>query len=60
MRAVRALIEKYALRFEEEFHDAVKYTVVIRSDQVEEFSAQLTEISQGRAGMVKLDHIEVP
>lgn len=60
MRAVRALIEKYALRFEEEFHDAVKYMVVIRSDQVEEFSAQLTEISQGRAGMVKLDHIEVP
>jgi uncharacterized YigZ family protein len=60
MRVVRALVERYAQRFEEEFLDAVSYTMVIRSDQVEEFSQQLTEISQGRAGMIRLDPIEVP
>ncbi len=59
MRAVRALVERYALRFEEEFHDAVRYTMTIRSDRLEEFTTVLTETSQGRAGLVKLDHIAV-
>lgn len=59
MRVVRALVERYAITFEEEFLDAVSYTMTIRSDQVEEFSVQLTELSQGRAGMITLDHIEV-
>jgi len=60
VRVVRTLVEKYAQRFEEEFLDAVSYVAVIRSDQLEEFSARLTEISQGRAGLVRLDPIEVP
>ncbi len=58
MRAVRALVERYALKFEEEFHDAVRYTMNIRSDRLTEFSAMLTETSQGRAGLVLLEHIE--
>lgn len=60
MRVVRALVERYALRFQEEFLDAVSYVAAIRSDQFAEFSDQLTEISQGRAGLVRLDPIEVP
>ncbi len=60
VRVVRSLVEKYALRFEEEYRDVVNYVAAIRSDQLEEFSAQLTDLSQGRAGLVKLDHIEVP
>jgi uncharacterized YigZ family protein len=58
MRAVRQLVERYALRMEEEFEDVVRYTVDLRSDQVEEFSELLTEVSQGRAGMVNLDQID--
>jgi uncharacterized YigZ family protein len=60
MRAVRSLVDEYAIRFEEEFLDAVIYTMEIRSDQVQEFSTQLTEISQGRAGMITLDSVETP
>lgn len=60
IKSVRPLIETYALRFEEEFRDVVIYRVDLRVDQVEEFSAQLTDISQGRAGMVKLNQIETP
>lgn len=59
MRAVRALVERYAIRFEEEFHDAVRYTMTIRSDRLDEFGVQLTETSQGRAGLVRIDHIGV-
>ena len=55
MRAVRGLVEEYAIRFEEEFRDAVSYTLTLRSDQVEEFSARLTDMSQGRAGMIRSD-----
>ena len=58
MRVVRPLVDRYAIRFEEEFLDAIRYTMEIRSDQVEEFSTQLTEISQGRAGMIRLDTVE--
>lgn len=58
MRAVRQLVERYAIRMEEEFEDVVRYTVDLRSDQVEEFAKLLTEISQGRAGMVNLDQID--
>jgi uncharacterized YigZ family protein len=58
MRAVRALVDRYAVRFEEEFLDAVVYTMEIRSDLTDEFSTQLTEISQGRAGMIRLDSVE--
>jgi uncharacterized YigZ family protein len=55
MRVVRGLVEEYAIRFEEEFRDAVSYTLTLRSDQVEEFAARLTDMSQGRAGMIKSD-----
>lgn len=60
VRVVRGLVEQYALSFEEEYRDVVNYVATIRSDQLEEFSTQLTEGSQGRAGMIKLDQIEVP
>jgi uncharacterized YigZ family protein len=55
MRVVRQLVEDYALRFDEEFRDVVSYTLTLRSDHVEEFSARLTDMSQGRAGMVRGD-----
>jgi uncharacterized YigZ family protein len=58
MRAVRQLVESYALSFEEEFRDVITYRMQIRSDQVDEFSARLTETSQGRAGMISLQQIE--
>ncbi len=60
MKAVRPIVERYALRFEEEFRDVVSYMVVLRLDHLDEFSALLTDISQGRAGMVRLDPVEVP
>ncbi|HVZ38951.1 MAG TPA: YigZ family protein [Candidatus Kapabacteria bacterium] len=60
IRVIRPLVERYAIRFEEEYLDAVHYVMVIRSDQVEPFAAELTDASQGRAGWVRLDHIEVP
>ncbi len=52
--AVRQLVERYAVDFEEEFRDVVNYRLSIRSDQVEEFSSQVSEVSQGRAGMVRV------
>lgn len=58
MRVVRSLVDRYAISFTEEFHDAVRYTMTIRSDRLAEFSAELTEASQGRAGLVQLDHTE--
>jgi uncharacterized YigZ family protein len=58
MRAVRQLVESYALSFEEEFRDVITYRMQIRSDKVDEFSARLTETSQGRAGMISLQQIE--
>ncbi len=60
MRAVRQLVERYALTMEEEFEDIVRYTIELRRDQLEEFSALLTDISQGRAGMVNLAQIDRP
>jgi uncharacterized YigZ family protein len=54
MRAIRQLVDTYAISFEEEFRDVVCYTISIRSDQVEEFTALLTEVSNGRAGLVNL------
>jgi uncharacterized YigZ family protein len=60
MKAVRPIVERYALRFEEEFRDVVSYVAVLRADHLEEFSALLTDISQGRAGVIRLDQIEVP
>jgi uncharacterized YigZ family protein len=58
VRAIRQLVERYAISFHEEFRDIVNYTVVIRSEQVEEFSALLTETSNGRAGMINLARSE--
>lgn len=58
MRAVRQLVEHYALSFEEEFRDVITYRMEIRRDLVEEFAAHLTETSQGRAGMVNLQQVE--
>lgn len=58
MRAVRNLVEQYALGFEEEFRDVITYRMEIRSDLVDEFAARLTETSQGRAGMITLQPIE--
>jgi uncharacterized YigZ family protein len=58
MRAVRQLVEHYALRFEEEFRDVITYRMEIRTDLVEEFAARLTDTSQGRAGMITLQSIE--
>jgi uncharacterized YigZ family protein len=58
VRAIRQLVERYAISFQEEFRDIVNYTVVIRSEQVEEFSAQLTETSNGRAGVINLARSE--
>jgi len=55
MRVVRQLVEDYALRFEEEFRDVVSYIVSLRTDQVEEFTARLTEASNGRAGMIMME-----
>ncbi|MDB5036394.1 MAG: hypothetical protein JWQ98_3635 [Chlorobi bacterium] len=60
MSVVRALVERYAVRFEEEFRDVVNYVMTLRSDQFEEFSAVLTDISQGRAGLIRVDPIEIP
>lgn len=58
MRAVRQLVEQYALGFEEEFRDVITYRMEIRRDLVEEFAGRLTETSQGRAGMINLQQIE--
>jgi uncharacterized YigZ family protein len=58
VRAIRQLVERYAVSFQEEFRDIVNYTMVIRSEQVEEFSALLTETSNGRAGVVNLARSE--
>jgi uncharacterized YigZ family protein len=58
VRAIRQLVERYAISFQEEFRDIVNYTVVIRSEQVEEFSALLTETSNGRAGLINLARSE--
>jgi uncharacterized YigZ family protein len=58
MRAVRQLVEAYALAFEEEFRDVITYRMEIRSDLVEEFATRLTETSQGRAGMITLQQTE--
>jgi uncharacterized YigZ family protein len=58
MRPIRGLIDRFALNFEEDFRDVVCYTITIRSDQVEEFTALLTETSNGRAGVVNLAHTE--
>ncbi len=55
LRVVRQLVERYALNFREEFHDVVNFIVALRTDQVAEFSAQLTEASNGRAGMISLE-----
>lgn len=55
MKAVRPLVERYALKFEEEFLDVVTYTVKIRSDQADEFQSLVTELSQGRAGVVGIE-----
>lgn len=55
MRVVRQLVEHYALQFEEEFLDVVNYTVSLRTDQVDEFVARLTEASNGRAGMITME-----
>ncbi|KXK57846.1 MAG: YigZ family protein [Chlorobi bacterium] len=55
MKAIRPLVERYALKFEEEFLDVVNYTISVRSDQAEEFQALVTESSQGRAGTVKIE-----
>ena len=55
MRVVRQLVEEYAVGFEEEFRDVVNYLVTLRADQVEEFSERLTDLSQGRAGMIRSD-----
>ncbi|MCE7932960.1 MAG: DUF1949 domain-containing protein [Chlorobi bacterium CHB2] len=55
MKAIRPLVERYALKFEEEFLDVVNYTLSVRSDQAEEFQALVTESSQGRAGTVKIE-----
>lgn len=55
MKVVRPLVERYALKFEEEFLDVVTYTVTIRSDHAEEFQALITESSQGRAGVVGIE-----
>lgn len=59
MRAVRQLVERYALSFDEEFRDVITYRMQIRSELVEEFAAQLTETSQGRAGMINLQQAEI-
>lgn len=59
MRAVRQLVERYALSFDEEFRDVITYRMQIRSELVEEFAAQLTETSQGRAGMINLQQTEI-
>jgi uncharacterized YigZ family protein len=58
VRAIRQLVERYAISFQEEFRDIVNYTVLIRSEQVEEFSALLTETSNGRAGLINLARSE--
>lgn len=55
MKAIRPLVERYAMKFEEEFLDVVTYTVKIRSDQADEFQALITELSQGRAGVVGIE-----
>ena len=55
MKAIRPLVERYALKFEEEFLDVVNYTLSVRSDQAEEFQSLVTESSQGRAGTVKIE-----
>lgn len=55
MKAIRPLVERYALKFEEEFLDVVAYTATIRTDQAEEFQALVTDASQGRAGVVGIE-----
>lgn len=52
--AVRQLVERYATQFDEEFRDVVNYRASIRRDQLDEFSEQITEVSQGRAGIIKV------
>ncbi|MBC8146028.1 MAG: YigZ family protein [bacterium] len=59
MRAVRQLVEEFALTFEEEFRDVITYRMEIRTTMVEEFAARLTETSQGRAGMINLQQSEI-
>jgi uncharacterized YigZ family protein len=54
VHAVRQLVDRYAVRFEEEFRDVVRYRLSVRCDQVDEFSELISEASQGRAGMVKI------
>ncbi len=60
MRVVRQLVEEYAVGFEEEFRDVVNYLVTLRRDQVDEFSERLTDLSQGRAGMIRSDRALSP
>lgn len=55
IRAVRPLIEEFALEFHEEFLDVVNYIVDLRQGDVDHFATLLTEASQGRAGLVRVD-----
>lgn len=59
MRAVRQLVEQFAVSFDEEFRDVITYRMLIRSSRLEEFAARLTETSQGRAGMINLKQPEI-
>lgn len=55
---VRRLVEATTEEFEEEFRDVVIYTAAIRDDRLEDFSAELTEKTAGRAGLVNIDITE--
>lgn len=52
IRVVRSLVEQHALGFEEEFSDVVSYTVDIRRDVIDRFSALVSDASGGRVGIL--------
>lgn len=51
---VRPIIEKYSVSFNEEFHDVVRYNVVVKQELSLEFTEKIVDISKGRAGWSKL------
>jgi uncharacterized YigZ family protein len=51
---VKKLIEKAAIRYEQNYHDAVEFTAYIPQSQVENFTHSITTYTNARAGTIIL------
>jgi uncharacterized YigZ family protein len=49
---IKSLISQYALSYEELYHDAAEFTANVAQSKTEEFCAQVTTQTKGRAGTV--------